>query len=111
MKTGLTSITFRQLDRGEIIDLVAKAGLDGIEWGGDIHVPHGDLDAAVSAARCTRDAGLEVSSYGSYYRTGVSEQEGLSFESVLETAKAMCLPSGVKLSPESQRSPDVTCCT
>jgi hypothetical protein len=43
IQTGLVSITFRQLSPPAIIDLVRQAGLEGIEWGGDVHVPHGDL--------------------------------------------------------------------
>ena len=43
IKSGLVSITFRELNPLEIIRLVSKAGLDGIEWGGDVHVPHGDI--------------------------------------------------------------------
>jgi sugar phosphate isomerase/epimerase len=38
--TALASVTFRHLTFEEIIELVRKAGLDGIEWGGDIHVPY-----------------------------------------------------------------------
>ena len=93
MKTGLVSITFRKLSVREIVGLVAKAGLEGIEWGGDIHVKHGDLAAAEAAARMTRDAGLAVSSYGSYYRAPESESEGLPFRAVLDTALALGAPT------------------
>ena len=43
---GLVSITFRDLEANEIIDLVKKSGLTAIEWGGDVHVPHGDFNRA-----------------------------------------------------------------
>ncbi|MGF1677842.1 MAG: sugar phosphate isomerase/epimerase family protein [Candidatus Methylacidiphilales bacterium] len=69
-----------------------KSGLRLIEWGGDVHVPHGDLVRAEEVAKQTRDAGLSVAAYGSYYRVGVSEQDGLSFSSVLETAKTLGAP-------------------
>ena len=46
LKTGLVSITFREKSPEEIVGLVVEAGLDGIEWGGDVHVPHGDLAKA-----------------------------------------------------------------
>lgn len=36
---GLTSISFRGKTCTEVIGLAKKAGLDGIEWGGDVHVP------------------------------------------------------------------------
>jgi 3-dehydroshikimate dehydratase len=89
---GLVSITFRQLDPHEIVDLVKKAGLDCIEWGGDVHVPHGDVARAREAGVLTRDAGLRVSSYGSYYRVGESEKEGPLFRDVLASACELGAP-------------------
>ena len=44
MKTGLCSVSFRKLTVEEIIAAVKDAGLDGIECGGDVHVPHGDVE-------------------------------------------------------------------
>ncbi|WP_409345472.1 sugar phosphate isomerase/epimerase family protein [Paenibacillus sp. MBLB4367] len=87
--TGLVSVTFRQKSPEEIIALVAKAGLDAIEWGGDVHVPAGNLERAREIGQATRDAGLTIASYGSYYRAGC----GQSFADVLETAKALGAPS------------------
>lgn len=86
MKTGLCSVTFRQLPLAQIVELVKKAGLDAIEWGGDVHVPHGDLAAARMAARITTEAGLGVSSYGSYYRVLDEKGAAQEFDPVLETA-------------------------
>jgi len=90
LKTGLCSITFRQLSVREIIKLVQKASLDGIEWGGDIHVPHGNFKKANEVAANCRDTGIEISSYGSYYRSGTKDT--LSFRAVAETAKALGAP-------------------
>lgn len=87
-KIGLTSVTFRQKTAEEIIALAKDAGLTGIEWGGDIHVPAGDTETAAEVARKTREAGLEVLSYGSYYRG----DEGEDFAPVLESAKALGAP-------------------
>jgi len=64
---GLVSITFRKLSPEQIIELVRKAGLSGIEWGGDIHVPHGDIARAKEVKSMTKEAGLRVAVYGSYY--------------------------------------------
>lgn len=89
---GLVSITFRQLEPRRIVELVREAGLRGIEWGGDVHVPHGEVETARGVAAMTADAGLVVSSYGSYYRVGESQDEGPSFEAVLETAVALGAP-------------------
>jgi sugar phosphate isomerase/epimerase len=90
---GLVSITFRKLSPRQIVDLVVQSELRAIEWGGDIHVPHGDMACAAEARSMTEDAGLSVSAYGSYYKVGHSEQEGLSFETVLETAIRLNAPT------------------
>jgi len=90
---GLVSITFRKLSPQEVIDLVAQAGLRDIEWGGDIHVPHGDVAKADEVRRQTLEAGLAVAAYGSYYRVGASEDKGLSFASVLDSAAALGAPT------------------
>ncbi|MEZ4706385.1 MAG: TIM barrel protein [Caldilineaceae bacterium] len=88
---GLVSITFRQLTPAEIVALVVQAGLSAIEWGGDVHVPHGDLAAARAVRQMTIDAGLQAAAYGSYYR--VSHAETGPFEAVLESAVELGAPS------------------
>lgn len=89
---GLVSITFRKLTPRQVVQVTSSSGLAGIEWGGDVHVPHGDLAQAAEVRKLTCDAGLKVSSYGSYYKMGVSENEGLAFERVLETACSLGAP-------------------
>lgn len=91
MKSGLLSVTFRKLSVPYITRLASEAGLECIEWGGDVHVPHGDLAAAREAAKLTLDHGLSVSAYGSYLRLGVAG--GPDFESVVETAEALGAPT------------------
>ena len=93
LKSGLVSITFRPLTVGKIIGLVSEAGLDAIEWGGDIHVPPGAVDIARETARQTRDAGLSVAAYGSYYRLGGEAAKHAEFERVLESAVALGAPT------------------
>jgi 3-dehydroshikimate dehydratase len=90
ISTGLVSVTFRALPPEEIISLVRRAGLQAIEWGGDVHAPPGDPGRAARIRGQTEDAGLEVSAYGSYYRVGKSD---LPFESVLDTAAALGAPA------------------
>lgn len=87
MLTGLVSITFRELAPDRIIELVAEAGLDGIEWGGDVHAPHGDVAVARDLGDRTRDAGLRVLAYGSYYRLGQSDNP--PFDDVIQSAEAL----------------------
>lgn len=92
IRSGLVSITFRKLEPAEIARLAAMAGLEGIEWGGDVHVPHGDLANARTVRRITEESGLTVTSYGSYYCVGESEEQGLAFEKVLDTASELGAP-------------------
>lgn len=87
--SGLCSITFRQLTIDEVIALCQKAQIDGIEWGGDIHVPPGDIETAKSVREKTAAAGLKVCSYGSYYRC--DDQSGPLSE-VLESADTLGAP-------------------
>ncbi|WP_344819096.1 sugar phosphate isomerase/epimerase family protein [Microbacterium soli] len=85
MRPGLCSVTFRRLDPEQIIALAAEAQLEAIEWGGDVHVPAGDVDRAARIARATTDAGLAVCSYGSYFHADPGE----SITSVLDSAQAL----------------------
>jgi len=103
--SGLVSITFRKLSPGEIVAAVKQAGLRGIEWGGDVHVPHGDLAAARTVRALTDEAGLAVAAYGSYYRVGRSEADGLPFGRVLETAVALGAPT-IRVWPGTAASPE-----
>ncbi len=90
LKPGLVSITFRKLPPEEVVAAAAQAGLQGIEWGGDVHVPHGGVAAAEQVAKLTADAGLAVSAYGSYYRLGGAGDP--SFDAVLDSAQALNAP-------------------
>lgn len=57
-----------------------------------MHCPHGDTARALQLRELTRAHGLEVGAYGSYYRLGVSEAQGLSFSAVLASAQARGAP-------------------
>lgn len=103
-KCGIVSVTFRRYSVDEIIASAVRAGLDGIEWGGDIHVPHGDTKRAAYTAAACAEAGLEIFSYGSYYRAG----QGQDFMPVLHTAAALGAPNiriwaGAKGSADTQK--------
>jgi sugar phosphate isomerase/epimerase len=93
IKSGLVSVSFRNKEVDEIISLIKKANLSCIEWGGDVHVPHGDTNKAKEVYQKTIDAGLIVAAYGSYYKAGESEESGLSFERVLSSAKELHAPT------------------
>ncbi len=85
---GLVSVTFRQLKPEDIIELAVEAGMDGIEWGGDVHVPHGDVGTAERVKKMTEQAGLRIAAYGSYFR--FTETPG--FDEALASAKALGAP-------------------
>ncbi|MCC7518727.1 MAG: sugar phosphate isomerase/epimerase [Verrucomicrobiae bacterium] len=78
LSTGLCSVTFRKLSVQEILALAKHASLDVLEWGGDVHAP-----PTLSAAELreigarTRDAGLQVSSYGAYFRMGETPEDAI----------------------------------
>lgn len=90
--SGLVSITFRDLSVAEVIELARTAGIHGIEWGGDVHVPPGDMQHARDVKRQTQNAGLTVNAYGSYYRLLPEADEAHSFEAVLATAVGLGAP-------------------
>lgn len=90
IQSGLVSITFRPLSCREVVNLVVRAGASGIEWGGDKHVPHGQLNVARDVRDMTEDAGLVVAAYGSYYRVG--HNEPVAFEKIVETAAELGAP-------------------
>lgn len=106
IRPGLVSVTFRKLSPAEIVALVREAGLTGIEWGGDVHVPHGDLARAREVRKLTEENGLRVAAYGSYYRAGFSESDGLAFERVLATARELGAPT-IRVWPGTKGSAEV----
>lgn len=90
---GLCSITFRSLGADEVLELAARAGIEGIEWGADVHVPPGGgATVEALAARC-RDAGVEVVSYGSYLGMGPADgDETAAVEAELDSAESLGAP-------------------
>ncbi len=89
-KTGLVSVTFRNLTPAVITDLTAEAMLCGIEWGADVHVRPEDLENAAAVGAYTRERGLSNISYGAYYYAGYSEE---NFGDLIAGAKALGAPN------------------
>ena len=87
---GLVSVTFRQLSPEQIVALAVQARIEWLEWGGDVHAPPGDVGRARGIGQATRDAGLRVAAYGSYYRAGTPSDA--DFVPVLDTALALGAP-------------------
>lgn len=90
-RTGLVSVSFRSRTPRQVLDLAIQAQLEGIEWGGDIHVPPSDTASAKRVGLMTREAGLAVVCYGSYYRCD-SDAE-VKFEDVLNAARHLETPT------------------
>jgi sugar phosphate isomerase/epimerase len=79
-----------------------------MEWGGDVHCPHGDEAQARETAALTEKCGLRTAAYGSYYRVGEPETS-LTFRKVLDSAVALRAPvirvwAGTKGSAETDPS-------
>lgn len=87
--TGLVSISFRKNSPEEIVSAVDQAGLDAIEWGGDVHCPHGDIGKAAAVKACS--GSLLLPEYGSYYTIG--QADAVPFENVLASAKVLGTPA------------------
>src|SRR5690625_1937453 len=83
----MTSVTFRHMEPRSVVALVAETDLQGIEWGGDVHVPPGNVELARDVGVLTRDAGLATPSYGSYFRLG--EDDEADFLTILKSAEAL----------------------
>jgi sugar phosphate isomerase/epimerase len=85
-RSGLCSVSFRQLAPDAILDLVVETGIEAIEWGADVHVPPGELAVADRLARRCAEAGVLTPSYGSYLLAGEFDQP---VTAVLETAATL----------------------
>ena len=89
---GLVSVTFRDQPAEWIIEQCCAAKLKAIEWSENIHVFAGDETGAAALYRQTKDAGLAVAAYGSYYRLGEQEEPVRVFTESLKSAAALHAP-------------------
>lgn len=87
LRAGVCSVTFRHLEPDAIIGLAVEAGVDGIEWGGDVHAPPGDPARAATIRRRCSDAGLACPSYGSYLFA--TQADRADIDGAVETALAL----------------------
>ncbi|MBQ8766266.1 MAG: sugar phosphate isomerase/epimerase [Clostridia bacterium] len=72
-KIGMTSVTFRNKTIEEIVEICKKEQVEYIEWGSDVHVK--TKDDAKKAKQLCDDAGIKISSYGSYYSVGSNNRD------------------------------------
>ncbi len=82
---GIVSATFKTESIDYVLDAALDASLSAVEWSENHHIKKGDLALAEETGRKTRDRGLEIAGYGSYYRLG----EGMEIRESLDTASAL----------------------
>lgn len=93
LRPGLCSVTYRAMSVPDVIALTCQAGLECIEWAGDVHVPPGDVAAGRAAKDATHAAGLAVASYGSYLDfLGDTDTFTAATTEVLTAAQALQAP-------------------
>ena len=59
MKSGLVSVSFRKKGVCELIKAAKESGLEYIEWGGDVHIPMGNVKLARRVRKLMHGAGLK----------------------------------------------------
>lgn len=88
-KLGLCSVTFRKKSAAKVVEIAKKAGVEYIEWGGDIHVTNME-EARIVKSICDNE-GIKICSYGSYYRVGCADKG--KWEEICRIAAEMKAPS------------------
>ena len=83
-KLGLVSVSFRGHSPREILSAMKECGLEYIEWGSDVHVPPEKANEIVGLQR---EFGIKCSSYGTYFRLGVTPMGEL--EKYIQAAKIL----------------------
>jgi len=86
VRAGLCSVTLRAFSASDVLRVTTAARLRCVEWGGDVHVPAGDVAAARRVGRDCAAAGVAVCSYGSYYRAAPGSRSRGDGQAVLDTA-------------------------
>ena len=84
---GLVSISFRKHTPREILEAMNGAGLTHIEWGSDVHAPYDDMEKVKQIAQMQKENGITCSSYGTYFRLGVTPMDEL--EGYITAAKLL----------------------
>ncbi len=96
IRPGLCSITFRGLGADDVVARAEQAGIEGIEWGSDIHAPPGGGADVIGLGQRCRDAGIAVVSYGSYLGAGPAGSavaaDRATVTAVLDSAEALGAP-------------------
>ncbi|MBS6642712.1 MAG: sugar phosphate isomerase/epimerase [Clostridiaceae bacterium] len=89
---GMVSATFRNKPAPDILRLCREAKLEAVEWSENAHVMPDDPKGAGALYEMTREAGLWVAAYGSYYRLGQQKDPQAVFRKSLVSAAALHAP-------------------
>ncbi len=73
LKKGIVSATLKNLPYRDVVDISSSLGLKAIEWSENHHVPLDNPSLVRDMKNYTLDNGLEIASYGSYYRLGQNQ--------------------------------------
>ena len=103
LKIGVASVTFRNKTVSQVVEIARNAGVEYIEWGGDVHVK--TFDDAKLVKRLCDENNIKISSYGSYYRIGCSE--AAEWEEICRNANEMGA-SSVRIWLGNKNSEDFT---
>ena len=84
LRPGLCSVTLRHLSTDQVLAIASAANLECVEWGADVHAPPIAAESLPALGRSTRASGLEVASYGTYWRATEGDATAL-----LDAAEAL----------------------
>ena len=91
-RIGLCSSAFLASTPEEVLARAKSLGFEGIEWAGAPHLGAGDAEAAKRVMLATLRSGLTVVSYSPLFRLVPGGGRGLSFETILGTAREIYAP-------------------
>ncbi len=91
-RIGLSSSAFLASSPDEVVARAKSLGFEGVEWAGAPHLGAGDRAAAERVMLATLRSGLTVVSYSPLYRVVPGGGRGISFEALLDTARAIYAP-------------------
>lgn len=86
---GLVSVTFRDRSIYDILDICAENKLSEIEIGSDVHAPKEDIAGCVKIKEAAEIHGINIVSYGTYYRLGEYSDPEKEFNAYLDAADAL----------------------
>ena len=87
--TGLVSVTFRDRTIYDILGICENNNLHEIEIGSDVHAPKENIAGCEKIKEAAAVHGINIVSYGTYYRLGEYTDPEKEFNAYLEAADAL----------------------